>query len=687
MPCPLLNPGIFLAIQLKYSAVMIIRTKIITIIAITILLTVGVTTIALIKFQNNTMVASKLADTEFLCDLIERTTESAMQQGNTAEVQRILENIGQNREIPFIRILSPDGTILKSAKRAEIGAKSAEFIKSSSRENFLKPNLTDENTINYFHIISNRPACYGCHSQTNPVIGVVHLNYDISRDVAAFLSIKRILIFSNIGIVILVSLILGVLFSRLIMTPLGRLMEAMRSVEGGNWQAAVKVTGSDELSVIGRSFNSMVQEINNLYHKNISKERELTKMRGELEHRNRVEDLNTQLEFKIKELETANKAVTALSREVKSKNVKLEMAIERLKKINDVGRMLASIIEIQELMKIIIQTAADLVKAEKVTLHLRNTARPELTLQFVRGLGIRSAEEAAADINRDYADLIAYGRPVIRNEGLAAEQTGAALRGSRIAVPLRMQGQIVGAMIIENDADSGLFTENELELLTTLANQAMVALENAWLYENVKSNYFSTIQSLVNALEANDRFTKGHSERVRLLSVELGRFVGLDFRELELLEHAAILHDIGKIGIDNFILQKNGRLTNKEYSTIMTHPLIGDQILQPIGTLDGVRSTIIQHHERYDGTGYPFGIRGDEISLKARILAVVDTFDAMMTDRPYRKALPLYEVKNELMTNASSQFDPYVVTAFIELLAADEERLLALPGYQFSGKD
>ncbi|MBI5640996.1 MAG: HD domain-containing protein, partial [Nitrospirae bacterium] len=236
-------------------------------------------------------------------------------------------------------------------------------------------------------------------------------------------------------------------------------------------------------------------------------------------------------------------------------------------------------------------------------------------------------------------------------------------------------------MLLENGTEGGTFTEDELELLTTLSNHAMVAIENAWLYESVKNNYFSTIQSLVNALEASDRFTKGHSERVRLLSVELGKHIGLDFKELELLEHASILHDIGKIGIDNFILQKQGKLTAKEYGLIKTHPLIGDEILGPIETLEGVRRTIIQHHERYDGNGYPFGLRGDEISLKSKILSVVDTFDAMMTDRPYRKALHIYKVKDELKSNAGTQFDPYVVEAFVDLLNAQGQELLMAAGY------
>ena len=160
-----------------------------------------------------------------------------------------------------------------------------------------------------------------------------------------------------------------------------------------------------------------------------------------------------------------------------------------------------------------------------------------------------------------------------------------------------------------------------MSLLTTLSNHAVVAIDNAWLYKSVKNNYFSTIQSLVNALEASDKFTKGHSERVRFLSLELGRHIGLDLKELEILEQASILHDIGKIGIESFILQKQGRLTDNEYSMIKAHPIIGEEILGPIDTLAEVRQTIIQHHERYDGKGYPYGLRGDELSLKARILS------------------------------------------------------------------
>lgn len=659
---------------------MIIKTKIITIIALTIMLTVGTTTSVLIKMQNDQMIDSKLQDTAFLCDVIERTIDNDMKEGKTAEVQKIIESAGKSKEILGLRILSTDGTILKSTNGVEIGSKSADFLKSyfGGTE---KPRLVNATTINFFHAIRNRQECFGCHDNRNRVVGFIQIKHDISRNVTAFLSTKRLLVLSGIAIVILVSLILSMLFSHFVMGPLKNLLSAINNVEAGNWNTTVKIHSNDELGIIGSSFNKMIREVNNLYKKNITKERELSKIRVDLEHKSKLENLNAQLEFKLKELETANKAVTSLSREVKNKNIELVKAVERLKKISEIGRILSSIIETNELMRIIIQTTADLLKAEKVTLHLRDSRKPALTIQYRRGTGLETIRDFSLEMNRELSDIFSHGRPVIISFQTTEGDNGTPASGQKIGVPLRMKGQIIGAMMLENAINAGSFTEDEIELLTTLSNHVMVAIENAWLYESVKTNYFATIQSLVNALEASDRFTKGHSERVRMLSVELGKYVGLDFKELELLEHASILHDIGKIGIDHFILQKQGKLTSKEYSLIKTHPLIGDEILGPIETLEGVRKTIIQHHERYDGNGYPYGLRGDEISLKSKILSVVDTFDAMMTDRPYRKALSLNAVKEELLTNAGTQFDPYVVSAFVEMLNTSGDALLASAGY------
>ena len=661
---------------------MVIKTKIITIIALSIILTVGSTTAVLLRMQSSKMLQDKLQDSEFIGNIIMGSIENEMKEGNTQEVQKILENIGKNKEILNLRIFSPDGTILKSVNVSEIGTRSSDYVLNSSKRISQKPTLMDDTTINYFKNIPNKTECFGCHNSKDTLIGVIQIKHDISRNFAMMLSIKRLLVFSNISIVLIISIILSLLVSHFIMKPLKNLLSTIHDIEAGNLQATVKVSTNDELGLIGESFNKMISEISRLYNRNLGVERGLSRLKVELEHKNKVEELNLQLELKIKELETANKAITSLSKEVKGKNIELEKAVERLKKINEVGRILSSIIETEELMRIIIRTTADLINAEKVTLHLKNDQKPSLTLQYQRGVGIENLNNFSLEFNPAYSKLFNPERPSLLSGTAPYKIADTGKNGPHIGISLRMKNKVIGAMFLENKSDGSNFTEDELEILTTLSNQAMVAIENAWLYESVKTNYFATIQSLINALEANDVFTKGHSERVRFMSLELGRHIGLDYKELEVLEHASILHDIGKIGINTFILQKQGKLTSKEYKLIQSHPEIGEEILGPIETLDGVRKTIIQHHERHDGKGYPFGLKGDEISLKARILSVVDTFDAMMSDRPYRNAISLIKVQEELRVNAGKQFDPYVVNAFIEMIDLKGIEFLTGAGYR-----
>ncbi len=655
---------------------MIIKTKIITVIALTIILTVGATTYIALNLQHKKMADDKLADTIFLADIIERTIDNDMKEANTKNVQKTLENIGKNKEITSLRILSPDGTILKSTNTAELGTKSQDYIQSTFGDSFDRPTIINKTTINYFKNIQNRKECHSCHSSKEPVNGIIQIKLDINRSLLVMLSVKRLFIFSSILIVLLISVILSILFSRLVMKPLKNLLSTINDVESGNWNATVKITSNDELGVIGASFNKMINEVNNLYNKNINKERELSKVKLELEHKNKVEELNTQLEFKIKELETANRAITTLSKEVKVKNIDLEKAVERLKKLNEIGRILSSIIDPRELLRILTRATADLLNTEKALLHINTDMSAPSTLQYLKGIGLENLDTFPHDHNPHYKDLLFNGKPLFLPQASDSEHLV-----SQIGVPLRIKAQVIGAMIVEDKTDGTFFTKEDLSLLTTLSNHAVVAIENAWLYKSVKNNYFSTIQSLVNALEASDKFTKGHSERVRFLSLELGRHIGLDFKELEILEQAAILHDIGKIGIESFILQKQGKLTGNEYSMIKAHPLIGEEILGPIETLAEVRQTIIQHHERYDGKGYPYGLKNDELSLKSRILTVVDTFDAMMSDRPYRKALSLQKIKQEVLNHSGTQFDPYVVASFIELLDLKREDILSSAGY------
>jgi len=413
----------------------------------------------------------------------------------------------------------------------------------------------------------------------------------------------------------------------------------------------------------------------------ISHIKELSKIKPALKHKKQQEGLNAELRSKITELETANMSVIRLSKELNAQNIELEKTVKRLRIISNVCMTLAFIIDIDELLKNIISMTAELADVKKGVIYLKQYDRPALTFNYKHDVGSQAFGDISSDVISVYSDLMKNGAPVIIDGRDMAVKKHYGINNSAAWVPLKLKGMVIGFMLLEDKLDGTFFSDDELELVSTLANQVVVAIENAWLYEKVKTNYFSTIHSLVNALEANDRYMKGHSERVRYLSLELGKFIGLDNKELEVLEHAAVLHDIGKIGIATTVLHKEGRLTENEYDIIKTHTLIGDQILCPIYTLEGVRTTILQHHERYDGKGYPHGISGEEISVMARIMAVIDTFDAMITDRPYRKAVSLSKTKEELKQSAGSQLDPQITNAFLNMLDAKEETLLFTAGY------
>lgn len=185
--------------------------------------------------------------------------------------------------------------------------------------------------------------------------------------------------------------------------------------------------------------------------------------------------------------------------------------------------------------------------------------------------------------------------------------------------------------------------------------------------ENLKNAYRSTLRAMIIALDARDLETRGHSDRVVKYSLRLGREMGLDTMQLNDLEFGALLHDIGKINIPDEILRKPDKLNAEEWTKMRNHPQHGERILKDIPFLDGARRVVSQHHEKWDGSGYPLGLKGDQIDLGARIFSVVDAFDAMMSDRVYRKGRTYGAAANELREYAGTQFDPAVVNAFLNI--------------------
>jgi putative nucleotidyltransferase with HDIG domain len=235
---------------------------------------------------------------------------------------------------------------------------------------------------------------------------------------------------------------------------------------------------------------------------------------------------------------------------------------------------------------------------------------------------------------------------------------------SLMCAPLLLGDRTLGALYIDNRSHIIRFEEADAELLTAFASQAAVAIDNARLCDDLQRSYHQTLQALVKTIEAKDQYTSGHSQRVAQYSRAIGEELGLDAARLELLQAAAELHDIGKIGIKERIINKTERLSDTEFHEIKNHVVTGEQILKPITYLAPVLSAIRSHHERWDGKGYPDGLKGEKIGLEARIVCVADAFDAMTTQRAYNKPMTFAEAAEKLRAASGTQFDTQVVEAF-----------------------
>ncbi|MBI9074749.1 MAG: response regulator [Desulfatibacillum sp.] len=241
-----------------------------------------------------------------------------------------------------------------------------------------------------------------------------------------------------------------------------------------------------------------------------------------------------------------------------------------------------------------------------------------------------------------------------------------------VSIPFNIKDKPLGVLTVCRAGGSNGFSEQDLHYLSFLGKRAALVVENTALYENLCQNLFSTLYAFVEAIEARDPYTKQHSARVADVSCIIGKSMGCTARELDLLDFAGRLHDIGKIGVRDKILLKNGRLDDEEYRIIKTHPEIGASIVGHMGLLKEETQVILRHHERWDGKGYPHGVAGQDIPFFSRIMSVADTFDAMTSDRAYRKKLDDQVAFETVKNNSGTQFDPQVVEAFIDLAQKGE---------------
>jgi putative nucleotidyltransferase with HDIG domain len=366
----------------------------------------------------------------------------------------------------------------------------------------------------------------------------------------------------------------------------------------------------------------------------------------ELEAKHEVERLNVQLERKIKEKSLLYDIIESLS-EINRSEALFEFIVKKASEACSAEGACFLIYE-QDLLSMLLLThfgVNDVKPGAKVTLVPHPGGRYALEDRFLTScFGPLNCGPAFVDC-------------VTRTEGL-------------MSVPLKIRGQPFGILVVARKQPKLPFNGDDEFLVSFLAEKAALSVENMALYDHLKENLFSTLGALVSAIEAKDLYTQQHSKRVTQLALKIAGRLGCSQEQIRRLEASGPLHDIGKIGIDDHILKKPGKLTDEEFEKIKTHPMIGVNIVTPLGLDEEELAVIRNHHERWDGMGYPDGIGGNHIPRLARILAVADTYDAMSSNRAYRDALPFESCIRELKQNRGTQFDPEVVDAALPIIEA-----------------
>lgn len=348
----------------------------------------------------------------------------------------------------------------------------------------------------------------------------------------------------------------------------------------------------------------------------------------------------------------------------------LEEDNTRLSTLLSVGRAISWQLDLKGLLDLIMKEVTRALEAERSSLFLLDWDRMELWSSVAQG-----AEEIRFSVKRGIAGYVAMsGESVIiddayedyRFNSSVDQATGFRTR-SILAIPIRNQkGDVMGVVEALNKK-RGAFTLEDKDLLGALAAQVAIALENAQLYSEIKRTFDSFVDTLTAVIDARHPNTSGHSARVREYSLAIAEELQLDSDEKELVAYAAILHDLGKIGVDDSILKKPGKLDDKEYYEMQRHAAYTRRILSRIHLSEKHRALPMLaagHHERLDGSGYPDGLRGDEVSLISRILAVADVFDALTCWREYRDPMDGDQALEVIRSGSGARFDPRVVAAF-----------------------
>jgi len=403
--------------------------------------------------------------------------------------------------------------------------------------------------------------------------------------------------------------------------------------------------------------------------KSITKIQEVTRQAKEALNKN-MPDLS--------KIETEENEVTQLAKIFNEVTKNLEDNIKRLEAskqtiqyvLSKIAFGVSSAHTIDTFLELIVEIMVKALEAKTGVLMLLDEKNAQLYVKTASGfkdalkdLRIKVGEEGPGWVAKNKKPLL-----IPQLQKIKPEEEKDPFVAPLLSVPLTYQDRLVGVLTVSGKLGGGNFGEDELLIVSNLASQTAIAVENERLNQDAEETYLETISALAIAVEARDPYSRGHLDRVCQYSVRTAQKLGLDKQTIKDIKNAAELHDIGKIGISDDILKKNSALNEDETMIMNKHPIIGEAIIKPVRHLSNLCEIVKHHHEWLNGAGYPDRLKGDEISIGARILCVADAFDAMTTDRSYRKALRIDEARAELEKYIGIRYDSKIVEAFLSIV-------------------
>ncbi|MFB0527378.1 MAG: HD domain-containing phosphohydrolase, partial [bacterium] len=373
----------------------------------------------------------------------------------------------------------------------------------------------------------------------------------------------------------------------------------------------------------------------------------------------RITELGKELGDRTLELVKTNCKLIELRKELSRKVKQRTKALSFLYRIE---RDVSNKLKMEDVLKVIVEKVSSILNVGICSILLINDKTGKLSIECAKGLD----EKILKDTELEVGDKIS-GWVVRHNKSVLVknieEDTRFAKKNSEekyynkslMSVPLAIKDKVIGVINVNNKKSRRIFNQEDFRLLKQIAAQVAIVIDNARLYKSLSNLYMRTITTLAATIDARDHYTRRHSEMVAKYAVAIAEAMKLSPERVEIIRQASHLHDIGKIGVHDFILLKPDKLTDEEWEQVKRHSLKGAEILAPLVVfLNGVIDMVKQHHERYDGKGYPNHYRNGEIDIGARIMAVADAFDAMLSERPYRKAYSKEKAIEELKENSGT---------------------------------